>query len=194
MGKEPRHFMAMFKGKMLVYEGGTGRNTVEGASVDACQLFQVRGEDEDSVKAIEVMPRAASLNSNDVFVLAGRQYGNFIWFGRGSSGDEREVGRQAARHITGLSDIDVIAEGQEPAEFWAALGGKSAYSSGKEFETESEIEPRLFNMSNATGRFICDEGTRGLTHDLYFYSSDRLKVTPAIKSLILPKTIWMRMI
>ena len=26
MGKEPMHFMAMFKGKMLVYEGGTGRN------------------------------------------------------------------------------------------------------------------------------------------------------------------------
>ena len=29
MGKEPRHFMAMFGGKMLVYEGGTGRSTVQ---------------------------------------------------------------------------------------------------------------------------------------------------------------------
>ena len=104
--------------------------------------------------------------------------GNFLWFGRGSSGDEREVGRLASRHITGrwrslarflsrtkfatslkgATEIDTIAEGQEPAEFWAALGGKAAYSSGKEFETESEIEPRLFNMSNASGRFVCDEG------------------------------------
>jgi len=157
MGKEPRHFMAMFKGKMLVYEGGTGRNTVDAPTSTGSQLFQVRGDDENSVKAIEVVPRAASLNSNDVFVLYGKAMGNFLWFGRGSSGDEREVGRLASRHITGAIEIDTIAEGQEPAEFWAALGGKAAYSSGKEFETESEIEPRLFNMSNASGRFVCDE-------------------------------------
>ena len=100
MGKEPRHFMAMFKGKMLVYEGGTGRNTVDAPAPSGSQLFQVRGQDEDSVKAIEVIPRAASLNSNDVFVLHGKQLGNYLWFGRGSSGDEREVGRSAARHIT----------------------------------------------------------------------------------------------
>jgi len=40
MGKEPKHFMAMFKGKMLVYEGGTGRNTVQNVQKN-CSLFQV---------------------------------------------------------------------------------------------------------------------------------------------------------
>ena len=42
MGKEPRHFMAMFKGKMLVYEGGTGRNTVEAPNTAGSQfrIFQ----------------------------------------------------------------------------------------------------------------------------------------------------------
>ena len=40
MGKEPKHFMAMFKGKMLVYEGGTGRNTVQNIQTP-CSLFQV---------------------------------------------------------------------------------------------------------------------------------------------------------
>ena len=87
MGKEPRHFMAMFGGKMLVYEGGTGRSTVQYGvhnwwnrnihirfyHVSNCfllhkmlnllksyqgpsQLFQVRGVDEVSTKAFEVMP------------------------------------------------------------------------------------------------------------------------------------------
>ena len=58
--------MAMFRGKMLVYEGGTGRNTVEISQPDS-QLFQVRGTDTYSTKAIEVPPICASLNSNDVF-------------------------------------------------------------------------------------------------------------------------------
>ena len=98
------------------------------------------------------------MNSNDVFVFHGKSYGSYLWFGRGSSGDEREVGRIAARHITGAPEIDTVAEGQEPHEFWAGLGGKAAYSSGKEFEEDSEIDPRLFNMSNATGRFLCEEG------------------------------------
>ena len=38
MGKEPRHFMAMFKGKMLVYEGGTGRNTVDAPKTTGSQI------------------------------------------------------------------------------------------------------------------------------------------------------------
>ena len=65
-------------------------------------------------------------------------------------------------------EIDTIVEGQEPVEFWNALGGKAPYSSGKEFEVESEIEPRLFNMSNATGRFVCDEGSWGFSKEKKF--------------------------
>lgn len=156
MGKEPRHFMAMFKGKMLVYEGGTGRNTVEVENA-ATQFFQIRGVDENSTKAIEVMPIAASLNSNDVFMLNSKQFGSFLWFGRGCSGDERELGRQVAKHITGDSETETVVEGQEPPEFWAAIGGKTEYSSGKQFEEDSEVEPRLFHLSNATGKITCDE-------------------------------------
>ena len=88
-----------------------------------------------STKAIEVMPFATSLNSNDVFVLHSQQFGSFLWFGRGCNGDEREMGRLVALHITGKREIDTVAEGQEPNEFWMALGGKNLnYSSGKAFE------------------------------------------------------------
>ena len=123
----------MFKGKMLVYEGGTGRNTVDVENAST-QFFQIRGVDENSTKAIEVMPVAASLNSNDVFMLNSKQFGSFLWFGRGCSGDERELGRQVAKHITGNIETETVVEGQEPPEFWAAIGGKTEYSSGKQFE------------------------------------------------------------
>uniref|UniRef100_A0A4W6FXD7 Advillin n=1 Tax=Lates calcarifer TaxID=8187 RepID=A0A4W6FXD7_LATCA len=44
MGKEPRHFMAMFKGKMVIFEGGTSR---KGSSdpEPPIRLFQVHGSD-----------------------------------------------------------------------------------------------------------------------------------------------------
>jgi len=94
----------------------------------------VRGVDEHSTKAIEVPAVSASLNSNDVFVVNSQQFGAFLWFGRGCNGDEREMGRLVAFHITGRKEIDTIAEGQEPNELWMSLGGKGPYSSGKEFE------------------------------------------------------------
>lgn len=156
MGKEPKHFMAMFKGKMLVYEGGTGRNAVD-AVRGGTSLFQVRGADEYSTKAIEVSPVSGSLNSNDVFVVKSDTFEGFLWFGKGCNGDEREMGRLVAKHITGSNEIEVFAEGQEPNEFWACLGGRTEYSSGKEFEDDPEVEPRLFECSNQTGTFICEE-------------------------------------
>ena len=62
---------------MLVYEGGTGRNTVE-VDNKSTQFFQIRGVDENSTKAIEVLPIAASLNSNDVFMLNSQQFGSKV--------------------------------------------------------------------------------------------------------------------
>lgn len=157
MGKEPLHFMAMFKGKMLVYEGGTGRNQVEAYNAPV-QFFQVRGTEEWSTKAFEVSPTAASLNSNDVFVLLSKRTSSaFLWFGRGCSGDEREMGRLVAHRLTGDIEVEIIAEGQETPQFWAELGGQAEYASGKEFQDDSCFEPRLFECSNASGTFICDE-------------------------------------
>jgi len=156
MGKEPRHFMAMFGGKMLVYEGGTGRSTVQSYQGPS-QLFQVRGVDEVSTKAFEVMPVSASLNSSDVFVLISQQFGAFLWLGRASTGDERAMGRKLALHLTKMTEIDGITEGQEPQEFWAALGGRTEYFSTVKAQEDLIMEPRLFECSNATGTFQADE-------------------------------------
>ncbi|XP_026534676.1 villin-1-like [Notechis scutatus] len=155
MGKEPRHFLAIFKGNLIIYEGGIhhGQKTEPEPGV---QLFQVRGTDEFNTKTVEVPARASSLNSNDVFLLKTNQV-CYLWCGKGCSGDEREMAKTVADVISKW-DKQTVMEGQEPAEFWFALGGKAPYASGKRFQEQvPHYQARLFECSNQTGRFIMTE-------------------------------------
>uniref|UniRef100_A0A8C0B9E4 Villin like n=1 Tax=Buteo japonicus TaxID=224669 RepID=A0A8C0B9E4_9AVES len=155
MGKEPTHFLAIFKGKLVIYEGGTSR-AQKITPEPAIRLFQVRGTDEMNTKATEVPARASSLNSNDVFLLSTSQV-CYLWCGKGCSGDEREMAKMVA-DIVSKRDKLTILEGQEPAEFWEALGGKAPYASEKRFQEQiTHYQPRLFECSNQTGRFIMTE-------------------------------------
>ncbi|KAM4897284.1 villin-1 [Sylvia borin] len=155
MGKEPAHLMAIFKGRMVVYAGGTSRagNTEPTPST---RLFQVHGTNEYNTKAFEVPVRASSLNSNDVFVLKTPSC-CYLWYGKGCSGDEREMAKTVADIISKM-EKPVIAEGQEPPEFWLALGGKSQYANSKRLQEENtSVSPRLFECSNKTGTFLATE-------------------------------------
>ncbi|KAK2870032.1 hypothetical protein Q8A67_024424 [Cirrhinus molitorella] len=155
MGKEPRHFLAIFKGRLVIFEGGTGRPGVVNPDPGA-RLFQVRGTHEMNTKATEVPTRASSLNTNDVFLLKTHQ-NVFLWYGKGCSGDEREMGKAIA-DLLSEQDKQIVMEGQEPAAFWVALGGKAPYASDKRLEKEVALhEPRLFECSNQTGRFLMTE-------------------------------------
>lgn len=50
---------------------------------------------------------------------------------QGSSGDERAMAKEMSAFLgQGLSE-EVMAEGQEPIEFWQILGGKTPYASDK---------------------------------------------------------------
>ncbi|OWK63235.1 Villin-1 [Lonchura striata] len=155
MGKEPAHLMAIFKGKMVVYAGGTSRaGSTE--PTPSTRLFQVHGTNEYNTKAFEVPVRASSLNSNDVFVLKTPSC-CYLWYGKGCSGDEREMAKTVADIISKL-EKPMIAEGQEPPEFWLALGGKSQYASSKRLQEENpSVPPRLFECSNKTGTFLATE-------------------------------------
>uniref|UniRef100_A0A8B9CXY9 Villin 1 n=1 Tax=Anser brachyrhynchus TaxID=132585 RepID=A0A8B9CXY9_9AVES len=155
MGKEPAHLMAIFKGRMVVYAGGTSRASST-EPMPSTRLFQVHGTNEYNTKAFEVPVRASSLNSNDVFVLKTPSC-CYLWYGKGCSGDEREMGKTVA-DIISKTEKPVIAEGQEPPEFWVALGGKSQYANNKRLQEEnSSVPPRLFECSNKTGRFLATE-------------------------------------
>ncbi|NXF15092.1 VILI protein, partial [Rhodinocichla rosea] len=155
MGKEPAHLMAIFRGKMVVYAGGTSRaGSTE--PTPSTRLFQVHGTNEYNTKAFEVPVRASSLNSNDVFVLKTPSC-CYLWYGKGCSGDEREMAKTVADIISKM-EKPVVAEGQEPPEFWLALGGKSQYASNKRLQEESlSVPPRLFECSNKTGTFLATE-------------------------------------
>uniref|UniRef100_A0A3B3CTV5 Advillin n=1 Tax=Oryzias melastigma TaxID=30732 RepID=A0A3B3CTV5_ORYME len=170
MGKEPRHFMAIFKGKMVIFEvrGGTSR---KGSSEPEppVRLFQVHGSDLSNTKTIEVPALASSLNSSDVFLLRS-QTEIYLWCGKGSSGDERAMAKEVSSVIcldTQRSSEEIVAEGQEPMEFWELLGGKAPYASGKRLQqVVLDHEPRLFECSNKTGRFIVTEVTHFNQDDL----------------------------
>ncbi|XP_007957751.1 villin-1 [Orycteropus afer afer] len=155
MGKEPDHLMSIFKGRMVVYQGGTSRaNSSEPAP--STQLFQVRGTSTNNTKAFEVPARANSLNSNDVFILKTPSC-CYLWYGKGCSGDEREMAKMVA-DIISRTEKQVVVEGQEPANFWMALGGKAPYANSKRLQEETmTITPRLFECSNQTGRFLATE-------------------------------------
>ncbi|KAF1435961.1 Villin-1, partial [Spheniscus demersus] len=80
MGKEPAHLMAIFKGKMVVYMGGTSRAGSK-EPTPSTRLFHVHGTNEYNTKAFEVPVRASSLNSNDVFVLKTPSC-CYLWYGK----------------------------------------------------------------------------------------------------------------
>uniref|UniRef100_A0A8C7BW75 Villin-1 n=1 Tax=Neovison vison TaxID=452646 RepID=A0A8C7BW75_NEOVI len=155
MGKEPPHLLAIFKGRMVVYQGGTSRaNQLE--PVPSTRLFHVQGTSANNTKAFEIQPRASSLNSNDVFILK-TQSCCYLWCGKGCSGDEREMAKMVSDNIS-RTEKQVVVEGQEPASFWVALGGKAPYASTKRLKEETlAITPRLFECSNQTGRFLATE-------------------------------------
>lgn len=164
MGKEPRHFMAIFKGKLVIYEGGTSRKgNVE--PDPPVRLFQIHGNDKSNTKAVEVSASASSLNTNDVFLLW-TQAEHYLWYGKGSSGDERAMAKELAELLCD-GNADTVAEGQEPPEFWDLLGGKAPYANDKRLQQETlDIQVRLFECSNKTGRFLVTEVTDFTQDDL----------------------------
>lgn len=164
MGKEPRHLMAIFGGRLVVFEGSSSGN--DGYETeDHTSLFQVCGRDEYDTKAFEVPIRSSSLNSNDVFLLKA-PHQCYLWYGKGCSGDEREVAKNVGNAISKRYKENVY-EGQEPSDFWAQLGGKGPYASSKRLQEEHrDVSPRLFECSNQTGRFVATEVTDFIQDDL----------------------------
>uniref|UniRef100_A0A9J7ZN84 HP domain-containing protein n=1 Tax=Cyprinus carpio carpio TaxID=630221 RepID=A0A9J7ZN84_CYPCA len=118
------------------------------------RLFQICGSHPTNSKAIEVPALVASLNSNDVFLLKS-QNDVYLWYGKVAS----FIGR-------GLSE-EIMAEGQEPNEFWEILGGKGPYASDRRLQQVTlDHQPRLFECSNKTGQFIATEVTQFTQDDL----------------------------
>jgi len=163
--KEPAHFYLVMQqfGGMVVHEGGRAsgfKNVDEQDSydTDGTRLFQIRGTNDYNTRAIQVPEKAASLNSGDVFCLE-TPSNMFLWMGKGCTGDEREFAKKTVKAVDPRrgGNYETITEGQEPEEFWAAIGGKAPYADVKEPVSEEYHEPRLFQCSNNRGYFYVEE-------------------------------------
>nr|XP_020141080.1 villin-like protein isoform X3 [Microcebus murinus] len=155
MGSEPPHFLAIFQGQLVVFQGSTGHKG-EGQPAPAARLFHVQGTDSHNTRTMEVAARASSLNSSDIFLLVTASV-SYLWFGKGCNGDQREMARVVAPAISGKS-VETVLEGQEPSHFWVALGGRAPYPSSKRLPEEGcSHQPRLFECSSQMGCLVLTE-------------------------------------
>jgi len=170
-GHEPRHFLRIFRGKMIVFLGGKAsgfRNLQDYDTYDAdgTRLFQVRGTCPDDVRAVQVPEVTASLNSDDVFVLE-TPSATYLWLGQGASDDEKEMAQNAINLVAPDREPVTINEGEEPAEFWSSLGGKGDYNKGYDGQGIPLLVPRLFHCHvSPTGKLRVEEITHFRQEDL----------------------------
>lgn len=161
-GHEPRHFLSIFKGKMIVYLGGhhSGFRNVhdrDSYSREGARLFQVRGTCSDDVRVHEVPPRTEHLNSDDAFVLEtpARVY---VWFGQESSQAERAAALAAVERVAPGREPVAVREGSEPDELWAALGGPGEYTYAGHHSQQPHMPARLFHCQiTLRGKFRVNE-------------------------------------
>ncbi|XP_059482948.1 gelsolin, cytoplasmic isoform X2 [Neocloeon triangulifer] len=149
-GNEPRHFLRIFQGRMVIFMGGhaSGFKNVrdhDTYDTDGVMLFQVRGTCPDDVRAEQVEEKTQSLNSDDAFYLVTNK-DDFLWFGKDSSPEERDMARNISKLMVepGMQVIEV-EEGAEPEEFWKVLGGKGPYTSEPKEDDRPLLAPRLFH-------------------------------------------------
>jgi len=97
------------------------------------------------------------LNSNDTFVLK-TPTDAYLWIGKGASENE-VLGCQSVALRVGAAAATVdpcCNEGEEPDDFFDALGGKAEYFSSPALE-DSEAPLRLFECCDSTGNFVVEE-------------------------------------
>lgn len=159
MGKEPLAFLLLLNGKMIIHKGGAKSGFRSSLPTDAeptsVRLYHIRGESPMECKATQVYSLAASLHSNDVFVLVNENVPT-LWKGRGASAEEQELGVELCERLCKAKPSAVLNEGEETEEFWNLLGGKTEYASDMSLYDPAFL-PRLFQISNASGALRCEE-------------------------------------
>ena len=164
-GKEPSHFCALFKGKLIIHDGGraSGFSNSDQKDVtddDGVSLFHIRGTSNVNTHAVQVEEKCTSLNSGDCFVLI-TPATVYSWNGKGSNESEQSTAKITSDSLSlwntnEARTVSVIAEGEEDETFWSSVGGQGEYSSSPMLQHEPK-EARLFEISNITGTVKVDE-------------------------------------
>ncbi|XP_036323482.1 gelsolin-like [Rhagoletis pomonella] len=134
---EPRHFLKMFKGRLLTSYTAIPINS---------QLYRIRGTDASDVHASEVPADSSSLASKDVFALVtAEEHKVYIWVGLGASKFEKDMATERFAHYWSDAAVEVVEEGAEPDDFWEFLHGEGIYDRSMGDVTKPLLEPRLFH-------------------------------------------------
>uniref|UniRef100_A0A8C1EKT4 Scinderin n=1 Tax=Cyprinus carpio carpio TaxID=630221 RepID=A0A8C1EKT4_CYPCA len=155
-GKEPPHLLSLFKEKpLIVYKNGTSKKGGQ-AIAPPTRLFQVRKNLGTITRICEVDAKASSLNSNDAYLLKLPEGDGYLWKGKGASEEEERGAKYMSEKLK--CKTKSITEGNEPEDFWKALGGKMEYQTSEMLESKSIAHPpRLFACSNKSGNFTIEE-------------------------------------
>lgn len=161
-GSEPAHFLKIFRGNLIILNGGhkSGfRNIQDATAADTTgiRLFRILGSCDEDVRAIQVTHETRSLDTNDAFLLETPAKA-YLWLGKGCTSKEAEFGRRVAGRLCSGKALEEIKEGSESQEFWSSLGGKGTYNIVNEQASEASFDPRLFHGYIRQGhRFIVEE-------------------------------------
>ncbi|KAJ4971919.1 hypothetical protein NE237_005018 [Protea cynaroides] len=172
-GKEPPQFIALFQ-PLVVLKGGLSsgykKNMEEKGSndetytADGVALIRLSGTSAHNSKAVQVDAVAASLSSDECFLL---QSGSsiFSWHGNQSNVEQQQLAAKVAEFLKPGAPLKHAKEGTESSAFWFALGGKQSYRS-KKVSQETVRDPHLYTFSFNNGKFEVSE--------VYNFSQDDL--------------------
>nr|KAF6274181.1 FLII actin remodeling protein [Myotis myotis] len=127
MGDESEEFLQVFDNDIAYIEGGTasGFYTVEDTHY-VTRMYRVYGK--KNIKLEPVPLKGASLDPRFVFLLD-RGLDLYVWRGAQATLSSTTKTRLFAEKINknerkGKAEITLLVQGQEPPEFWEALGGE----------------------------------------------------------------------
>ncbi|RVE48750.1 hypothetical protein evm_006524, partial [Chilo suppressalis] len=152
-GKEPAHFLQIFKGRMITYLGSATDYDPSGRRVvaPARALIRVSGQYAREARGVEVRGGDGSEGEAGGEGGAGSCYvvrdgGRvWVWCAASATGDEREVAKNMA-----AADHALVMQGKESAEFWSMLGARRrVLQAAAPRGVERPLPPRLFYVSLA---------------------------------------------
>lgn len=156
-GNESDEFVNCFPNGITYLEGGVEsgfRKVDENDKDHHSRLYRVtKKPGNHPARCFEVPLKCSSLNDGDAFLLdAGEKI--FTWFGSGVSAFERNKSASVAHnlHQNRYGHCELILDVEDDNEdFWGYLGGKGDIKPANDAVEETEVEPKLYSLSNDTG-------------------------------------------
>lgn len=121
-GNEPPHFLQIFTGKLIIFNGKASDYDVAGGSAShpSTYLLKVTGDSTYNSKAVQVTSRS-QFTSKDCLVLTTVGQDVWVWCGQCSTGDTREIAKSIG---SAVGEYSLALESNEPDEFWQCLPDK----------------------------------------------------------------------